>query len=388
MFTYLSERTARPATGINTSYWGNSVWPIKYDNLEEDLSVDIVVIGGGIAGSTIAYCLAQEGKKVALVDSGYIGNGETGRSMAHLIVTPDDSYSRLERTYGKGYARLTADSHMAAIDFIERVTRKETIECDFERLNGYLFLQADHQPAILKRELYAALNAGLEVKEMNTMPGIKQSEEYCLMFANQAQMHPLKYLKGLCEAIQSNGGRIFTETPVDEIVPGGLVTNFGLRIHAERIVIATNSPANNKYMRHLKQLSYRTYIIGAKVKKDSLPRALWWDTGNHHVRLLKYDREFDLLLCGGEDYSGRINENISISEEQRYQSLENWMRERFNAEDVIYKWRRCLSKPLDRFAYIHNNAEVDDHVYIVPGDPGNGLTHSTIAGIIVADLLS
>ena len=59
-------------------------------------------------------------------------------------------------------ARLAAESHTAAIDFIERVSREEGINCDFERLDGYLFAPPGSSRRTLDEELRAAQRAGLE----------------------------------------------------------------------------------------------------------------------------------------------------------------------------------------------------------------------------------
>src|SRR5688572_24720553 len=111
----------------------------SFPQLTQDLRADVCVVGAGIAGITTAYLLSREGKSVVVLDDGMVGGGETGRTTAHLVNALDDRFYNLERLHGEKGARLAAQSHSAAIDKIEEIVRRENIDCDFLRLDGYLF---------------------------------------------------------------------------------------------------------------------------------------------------------------------------------------------------------------------------------------------------------
>ena len=129
---------------------------LQFPSLVADVSADVCIIGGGIAGLTTAYLLAREGKTVAVVEDGQIGSGETGRTTAHLSNALDDRYYELERLHGDEGARKAAESHTAAIETIEVIAQTEHIECDFERLDGYLFAPPQEDRSELEQEWYAA----------------------------------------------------------------------------------------------------------------------------------------------------------------------------------------------------------------------------------------
>jgi glycine/D-amino acid oxidase-like deaminating enzyme/nitrite reductase/ring-hydroxylating ferredoxin subunit len=384
-------------SGKHMSYWLDSVAPVKFESLKENISTDIVIVGGGITGVSIAYCLMQSGKKVVLVEDGNIGSGETGRTTAHLVCALDDRYYELERIYGEEDIRLIAESHKSAIDLIERTINYEKIECDFERLDGYLFLHPTDKEESLEKELKAAQKAGVEVVELPVTPGMKDVSR-CLKFYNQAQFHPMKYLHGLTKVIRERGGKIYTDTKAVKIDHTGITTEDGFEVKAEYVVVATNTPVNNKYVMHLKQYPYRTYVIGARVKKNSIAKALWWDTGDfsqnaeippyHYVRLQKLDNEYDLLICGGEDHPVGLVEDDKVNEEDRYGLLEYWLRARFDIIDIVYQWSGQIMEPMDSLAYIGHNPKDEKNVFIATGDSGNGLTHGTIAGILITDLIN
>jgi len=383
-------------SGIHSSYWLDSLQTLQYAPLQEDLETDVVIIGGGMAGISIAYRLTMLGKKVVLVEDGAIGSGESGRTTAHLVAALDDRYYHLEKVFGKEGIRHIADSHRTAIDTIEQIIQTEGIVCDFERVTGYLFLHPSDKADSLEKEYEATREAGLDVTLLDAVPGLPQVGPG-LAFANQAQFHPLKYLHGLCNAITANGGKIFTSTKAESIDHTGIVTDQGMRVHAGFVVVATNSPVNDKYAIHLKQFAYRTYVIGGLVAKDSIPHALWWDTGDYHtnasippyhyVRIQPYDEKHDLLICGGEDHATGLAFAEPITDEERYRHLESWVRGKFNIEEIIYRWSGQVMEPMDSLAYIGRNPGDKDNVFIVTGDSGNGLTHATIAALLIPDLI-
>lgn len=395
----MNSQNEKLTSGTHVSYWIDSIGKaVSYSALRENKQTEVLVVGGGIAGVTIAYCLLKAGKKVILVEDGYIGSGETGRTTAHLVTSLDDRYYRLEKLFGEEGAKLAAESHAAAIDFVERTIDEEKIDCEFERLDGYLFLHPSDKPDSLEKERDAALRAGVNVYMLEYIPGMKNSKQPCLVFPWQAQFHPLKYLKGLCNAIIKNGGKIYTETHASEITHEGMVSDKGFEIKADHVVVATNSPVNNTVVMHLKQFPYRTYVIGARVKKGMISKALWWDTGDfntnsniphyHYTRLQDLDDNFDLLICGGEDHATGLNESDIIPEENRYAMLEDWARHRFPIEEVLYKWSGQVLETMDALGFMGRNPWDKDNVYICTGDSGNGMTHCTIGGILITDLIN
>src|SRR5512132_2042809 len=150
-------------SGRTTSVWMATADVPSYPPLGEDL--DVCVVGAGIAGLTVAYTLARAGKRVVVLDDGPIGGGETGRTTAHITAALDDRYYEIASMHGEEGARLAAESHDAAIGRVEEIVREERIDCDFERVDGYLFLHRDGDPAELDRELEAAHRAGLGAVE-------------------------------------------------------------------------------------------------------------------------------------------------------------------------------------------------------------------------------
>src|SRR5688572_8445656 len=360
----------------------------NYASLGESTVADVCVIGAGIAGMTTAYSLAREGKNVVVLDDGPVGGGMTQRTTAHLTNAIDDRYLTIERLHGRDGARLAADSHTAAIDRIESIVHEEAIECDFERVDGYLVAARGTPADFLDRELAAAQRAGLvDVAAAARAPVGAFETGRCLRFPRQGQLHPGKYLAGLAHTLERHGGRIFCGTHATSVHGGDaarVTTTTGHTVSTGAIVVATNTPINDVVTIHTKQAPYSTYVIAARIPRGSVAKALYWDTANpyHYVRL--HDDGNELLIVGGEDHkSGQASDGA-----QRFARLEEWMRERFpTAGELELCWSGQVMEPMDGVAFIGRNPGDAKNVYIATGDSGMGMTHGTIAGTLLTDLI-
>ncbi|GAC1455611.1 MAG: FAD-dependent oxidoreductase [Gemmatimonadaceae bacterium] len=383
-------------SGHTTSVWMDTTEVPQFQPLSQDLRSNVCVVGAGIAGLTTAYLLARAGRAVVVIDDGPIGGGETSRTTAHLTAALDDRYFNIEKMHGEEGARLAAESHMSAIHRIETIASMEDIDCDFERVEGYLFLGSTDTRKVLERELEATHRAGItDAQLVDRIPFGFWDSGPALRFPRQATFHPLKYLKGLARAILRDGGKIYTGVHAEKIEdgePARVTTSDGHVISADNVVVCTNTPVNDWLIIHSKQAAYRTYVIGARVPKGSIPHGLFWDTPDpyHYVRLqTAEDRsgnelDHDILMVGGEDHkTGQAGDT-----EERFVRLEQWTRERFPMiERVDYRWSGQVIEPVDYMAYIGKNPGGDEHIWIATGDSGNGMTHGTIAGIILNELV-
>jgi Rieske Fe-S protein len=167
-----------------------------------------------------------------------------------------------------------------------------------------------------------------------------------------------------------------------------VVETTGGRIRAKAVVIATNTPFNDRVVMHTKQAGYRTYVIGLRVPKDSVPRVLMWDTGDpyHYIRLATTDEQADheMLIVGGADH--KVGQDAHP--EHRYDELERWARERYPMSGVLeFKWSGEVMEPADGVAFLGCNPMDSGNVYVITGDSGNGMTHCTAGAMLITDLI-
>lgn len=383
---FVRNATDSPPAPGTTSFWTRTDVKIPpLAPLEHDLRTEVCIVGAGIAGLSVAYQLTRAGTAVVVVDDGPVGGGETERTSAHLASVLDARFATLERMHGDRVKQI-AESHARAIDEIEAICRRENIACDFRRVDGYLYLAPDDDPATLVSEHTAAVRAGVDVAWVDRAP-LPFATRRCLRFARQAQFHPLRYLAGLADAVVRAGGMLVaghaTRMTTDSVAVVELED--GHSIAADALVVATNSPVNDRITMHTKQASYRTYVITASLPAGTVQHALYWDTADpyHYVRLERGEAH-DVLIVGGEDHhTGEGDEDAT-----RFERLEEWARERFSTlGSILDRWSGQVVNSVDGIGFIGRNPGDDSNVYIATGDTGNGLTNGTIAGMLISDMV-
>jgi glycine/D-amino acid oxidase-like deaminating enzyme/nitrite reductase/ring-hydroxylating ferredoxin subunit len=376
-------------SGRSRSIWAFGGAESPANPLTANASADVCIVGAGIAGMTTAYLLLRERRTVIVIDDGHVGGGETGRTTAHLSDALDDRYFELERLFGTEGARLAAESHRAAINMIAGIVAEENINCDFVKLDGYLFSPPGGDLKDLRDELEAAHRSGkTDVRMLDRAPIESFDTGPCLHFPEQAQFHPLKYLAGLERAILREGGRIYTHTHADRIQGGTTArvqTDRNCIIKSDALVLATNAPLNDALTISSRQSAYRSYVIAARIPKGSVPLCLLWDNAEpyHYVRLQR-NGDSDLLIVGGEDHKTGQRDDAP----ERWDGLERWTRDRFPmAERIEFRWSGQVMEPVDSLAFIGKSPLDRQNVYIATGDSGHGMTHGTIAGMLLTDLI-
>ena len=125
------------------SYWAASTGSTDYPALEEDIKVDVAIVGGGLVGVTAAYLLKQENISVAIIEADRIGQGTTGHTTAKITSQHSLIYDKLIKHLGREKSRQYAEANEYAITFIEKLVKKNKIDCDFSRQAAYVYTQSD-----------------------------------------------------------------------------------------------------------------------------------------------------------------------------------------------------------------------------------------------------
>jgi glycine/D-amino acid oxidase-like deaminating enzyme/nitrite reductase/ring-hydroxylating ferredoxin subunit len=357
--------------------------------LQGDRECDVVVIGSGIAGISTAYELAIEGQRVIVVDRGKIAGGITARTSAHLAPLCDDLTSAMIGLRGEEISRRFYESQAAAVDRIEEIQEREQIDCDFRRLDGYLFQALNTDSKIIDDELDAVRKVGAPVHRLVGVPFPHCEKQHVLRYPRQATFHPLKYLGGLATIIEAKGGIFCSGTIVEKIEErdnGSVgVTASGGNITARAAVVATNSPIIDRFALHTKMAPYRTYAMAFSIRRGAIPDALYWDTLDpyHYVRLQPGADRTDYLIVGGADHKSGETDDASV----RFEVLEAWTRNLIPAaKEVTHRWSGQVLDTIDCAGFIGRNPG-NANIYVHTGDSGQGMTHGVVGALINSALI-
>jgi glycine/D-amino acid oxidase-like deaminating enzyme/nitrite reductase/ring-hydroxylating ferredoxin subunit len=352
---------------------------------------DALIVGAGITGLTIAYELLGRGMTVAVIDKEpKLGRGMTGRTTAHLSSVLDDRFTALARHRSDAVARIAQAAHQAAIERIVEIARAESIACDLHRVDGYLIGAGEDGPNIIDDEWSTAQRLGLPDVARSKSPIAGWGSGPALRYGRQARFHAGNYLAGLAASVVKRGGRLWLGHQVVDLHADAtqvwIETAAGTRITARNLVIATNAPIHERFKLQTKLAPYRTYAVALRIADGIVGDALYWDTCDpyRYVRLQEDEDGGFWLIAGGADHkTGQVRD-----ERKCLDTIETWARSVFvQAGEAGPRWSGQVMETIDGLAFIGKNPG-DEKLWVAVGDSGMGLTHGTIAGMLLGDLMT
>ena len=368
-------------------FWFADV-PIKrFPRLQNNLKVDALVIGAGVTGITSAYLLKKAGLTVALIERERVASIDTGHTTAHLTYVTDVELQKLTRNFGNDHAQAAWDAGSATIDEIERIVREEEIRCEFTRVPAYLHLSvggsSQKEVTSLKKEADVAMKLGFDASYLKSIPYFNLPG---VRFANQAKFHPRKYLRSLVEKIPGSGSHVFENSAATEFDDKKRRVKASRHwISFDRIVMTTNNPlvglasVVGATLLQTKLSLYTSYALGARLRYDTLPEALFWDTREpyDYLRVDRYPG-FDYIIYGGEDHkTGQKKET-----QRAYTRLLARLKKVLPKAQLEHRWSGQVISTPDGLPYIGENAE---RQFIATGYCGNGITFGTVAAVMARD---
>ncbi len=369
--------------GKPISYWIDSTPENHFSPLVNTVTVDVAIVGAGIAGITAATLLKRAGKTVAVIESNRIATGVSGHTTAKVTSLHQLIYAELIEKFGEEKARIYAQSNQAALERIAAFVEEEQIDCDFSRQSAYSFTDSQDQLSKIEQEVEAALRLGLPasfVRETSLPFPIAGA----IKFDNQAQFHSRKYLLHLAKGITGNGSYVFENTRVQKVEednPCQVITDKGT-VQAQDVIITTNLPILDQGLFFAKTYPKRSYIIGARIEASKAPKGMYIGIGEtyYSIRTTPYQDSLLLLVGGGGHKVGTVTNT-----EEKYLDLEEFARSRFGIDSFEYRWSTQDAVSFDRLPYIGKLTPFNNHIYVATGFSLWGMTKGTLSGMLLAD---
>lgn len=345
------------------SLWTDSVKNEKKPALSGDISTDVLIVGGGIAGVLCAYKLQEAGVDCVLVEADTTGHGITKNSTAKITFQHGLIYDKLITQFGTEKAQMYLDSQKKACREYERLCK--TVPCSYETKDAYVYSLDDRKKIEKEVLAYGKLHEEAQFLEDTLLPfGIAGAVE----IKNQAQFNPLQFVYEISKNL-----KIYEHTKVRGFMPYKAVTEHG-EIRWRKMIIATHFPILNKHGGYfIKMFQHRSYVTALSGAQDV--GGMYVDEYDKGLSFRNYGDY--LLLGGGAHRTGKTGGN--------WKELEEFAQQYYPAAKAEYKWAAQDCITLDGIPYIGVYSENTPDILVATGFNKWGISSAMVSAMILCD---
>lgn len=346
--------------------WQAGVKAPDFPTPRGDIKTDVLVIGGGIAGILTAYFLQQKGIDYILVEKDKICSGTTKGTTAKITFQHGLFCNKISKSNGIETANVYLKANQWAFD--EFISLCENIDCDLERKDNFVY-SLDNRQA-LEDEVKALQRIGFDAKLCDGIP-LPMNTKGAVMFPDQAQFHPLKFLYAIAEKLN-----IYEHCFIRELEGTSAVYDNG-KIHAKTIVAATHFPFINKHGSYFVKLyQHRTYMTALLGAQDV--GGMYVDESKKGLTFRNYGEY--LLLGGGGHRTGKSGGN--------WEELRSFAETHYPKAEEKFYWAEQDCMSLDSMPYIGRYSKSTHNFYTASGFNKWGMTGAMLSAMILSDMLA
>jgi glycine/D-amino acid oxidase-like deaminating enzyme/nitrite reductase/ring-hydroxylating ferredoxin subunit len=362
--------------------WNATAPPTNHPALTGSHRFDVAIIGAGIVGLTAAYRLAGTDLSVAVLEADRIGRQVTGRSSAKITSQHALIYRYLIDMLGLEQARLYADANRTATRQIRSWIDELRIACDLEVKNAYTFTCHPRFRRDIETEGEAARSVGFKADVLDCAP-LPFDTAAALVFPDEAQFNPARYLIGLADAAKAAGAHIYENTRVTAVDSGKRwrVEAGDASVDAQHVVMASHlpfaGPLEFDYGVRTRPRCHAAMAFRIEPAAAIDGMFISIDDPTHSLRMGR-DRDGPLLIALGPRFdTGRIGDVAAC-----FRDLEEWVRANLAVGDVAWRWVNEDYETDHRVPFV---SMPEDGFQLATGFNGWGISNGTAAAMLMAD---
>jgi gamma-glutamylputrescine oxidase len=363
--------------------------------LRGDVTADVCVVGGGIAGCSTALNLAERGYQVVLLEGKRVGWGASGRSGGQAIFGFAAGQDKLVAQVGRETARRMFDVSVEALDVLKERIARHAIDCDLNLGQIHAAIKPRHETELknwreeLQRDYGYSSLTWLDRREIGE---VLATRRYIggLHDSRSGHLHPLNYTLGLARACEAAGVRIFDGSQVTRIGHGDTVTvtTDGGTVRAKHVALCCNAYVDDKVSAKLRAriMPVGTYIVATEPLGEARMKALMRDNVavtdiNWVLDYFRRSADHRLLFGGRVSYSGLQRAYTQRATRARMLSVFPQLAD----VGIAYAWGGYVDITMSRAP---DFGRIAPNVYYLQGFSGHGIALTGMAGQLLADAIA
>lgn len=349
----------------------NSLWqaeaPLNSSSaLSGNISTDVAVVGGGIAGILTAYMLKSHGIDCVVIEKNTVGSGTTAGSSAKITAQHGLIYHKLLKKLGKEKTALYYKLNQSAVEKYRKLAEK--YPCELEAKDNFIYTTDNRQKIYAELEALNEIGADAELFDCLPLP-FPVAGAVC--FPDQAQFNPLKLVRALAREVQ-----LYENTPVKEVRGSLVITDKG-NVKAEKVIICTHFPFIDRHgLFFMKMYQHRSYMLA--LENATLYDGMFLDDKKDGISIRTSGK---LLLLGGGDH--RTGKKGGC-----FETLREIRKKYFPESTEKYAWAAQDCITLDCLPYVGKYSKSTPNLYVATGFNKWGMTSSMIAAELLYALVS
>lgn len=365
----------------------------RYPRLDGDLTVDVVVIGGGFTGLSAAAHLAKAGVDVALIEAHRFGDGASGRNGGQLGTGQRAWAEETEAELGLTRAKALFDLAEEAKAHLVGFAQANGIDIDYVpgqlsvvHKQRYLKHYQAHADIMAERFSYPHISF-MDARETAGRLG---STRYFggIRDTGTGHIHPLKLVVGTARVAAEAGAKLFEETKANRISSQGgkvLVTTPTGTITAGKGFIAVNAyggdlePVSAAHIMPIGSFIGATVPLGAG--SPVIPGGESVDDSRFVVRYFRKSKDGRLLFGGREIYAPGNPEDIHVHIRRQIAELYPALKD----VEITHAWGGYVGITMPRTPFVR---EVMPNVISAGGYSGHGVMLSNFVGRLYAETVA
>jgi glycine/D-amino acid oxidase-like deaminating enzyme/nitrite reductase/ring-hydroxylating ferredoxin subunit len=365
-----------------SSLWVDTAPRTSFPALDRDIGAEVLVVGAGITGLLTALQLRREGIDVVVIDQHQLGTGVSGHTTAKVSSLHQLVYAQFTSRFGPDGARAYAEANEAGLAHIAGLVDELGIECDFRRRPNYTYASTEDDIVDIEAEADAAAVAGLSAAFVRDVP-LPFATHGGVRVEDQAELHPLNFLRGVAAALENEGCRIHEHTRALSLRDGEpcRVETTGGMVTADRVVIATHFPFPDRALFFARVHAERSYCIAAPLRGEP-PAGMFISASSptRSIRSHPLDGK-ELLIVGGEGH--KVGQGAPTG--PRYEALEEFAREHFAIGEVTHRWSTQDNYSVDGAPLVGRLTPLSRRTWVATGFRKWGLAMGAAAAWMIGD---